>query len=72
VEYGVLDIPGFDVFLGMGFLQQCAPYQLQDDEQGQRSVRLTSPSSRRVPVAVLEAESAHGAIRSNLGRPGPR
>ena len=53
VEYGVLDIPGFDVILGVGFLQQCAPYQLQDDGQGQRSVRLTVPSSRR--VMVLEA-----------------
>jgi transposase InsO family protein len=57
VEYGVLDIPGFDVILGMGFLQQCAPYQLQDDGQGQRSIRLTSPSSRR--VVVLEAEPRH-------------
>jgi hypothetical protein len=26
VEYGVLDIPGFDVVLGMGFLRQCVPY----------------------------------------------
>lgn len=54
VTYGVLDIPGFDIILGVGFLQQCAPYQLRDDGQGRRSVQLTSPSSRR--VVVLEAE----------------
>lgn len=48
VEYGVLDIPGFDVILGMGFLQHCAPYQLQDDGCGGRSIRLTSPSSRQL------------------------
>ena len=55
VEYGVLDIPGFDVVLGMGFLRQCAPYQLQEDACGRRSVRLTSPSSHR--VVQLEAQT---------------
>ncbi len=43
VEYGVLDIPCFDVVLGMGFLQQCVPYRLQEDTCGRRSVCLTSP-----------------------------
>ena len=54
VQYGVLDIPGFDVVLGMGFLTQCAPYQLQEDARGRRSVRLTSPSSHR--LVQLEAQ----------------
>jgi hypothetical protein len=54
VQYGVLDIPGFDVVLGMGFLKQCAPYQLQEDARGRRSVRLTSPSSHR--LVQLEAQ----------------
>ncbi len=44
VEYGVLDIPGFDLVLGMGFLRQCALYQLQGVACGRRSVRLTSPA----------------------------
>ena len=54
VQYGVLDIPGFDVVLGMGFLTQSAPYQLQEDARGRRSVHLTSPSSHR--LVQLEAQ----------------
>ena len=65
VEYGVLDIPGFDVVLGMGFLRQCAPYQLQEDGGGRRSVRLTSPSTQRrilleaQPLQPLSVPNAH-------------
>ena len=54
VEYGVLDIPGFDLILGMGFLEQCAPFQLQGDGRGGRSVRLTPPSSQRMVVLAAE------------------
>jgi hypothetical protein len=66
VEYGVLDIPGFDVVLGMGFLRQCAPYQLQEDGGGRRSVRLTSPSTQR--RILLEAQPLQPLLVPNAHR----
>ena len=59
LSYGVLDLPGFDAILGVGFLSQCAPYQLRCDGYGKRSVLLTSPSSHR--VVVMEGETV-GAL----------
>ena len=59
LSYGVLDLPGFDAILGVGFLRQCAPYQLRCDGHGKRSVLLTSPSSHR--LVVMEGETV-GAL----------
>ena len=54
ISYGVLDIPGFDVILGEGFLRQCAPYHLACDLDGQRSITVTHPSSRRTVALCAE------------------
>ena len=63
IDYGVMDIPGFDVILGMGFLHQCAPYQLSCDVEGVCSVLLTSPTSLR--TVRLEGERI-GALDMSL------
>ncbi len=46
VEYGVLDLPGFDGLIGMGFLDQFLPFSISVTDYHTRVVSLTEPKTR--------------------------
>ena len=45
VKYGILDLPGYDGILGMGFLTQFQPFVISVSDDANRRLTLTLPSS---------------------------
>ncbi len=59
VTYGVLDLPGLDGLLGMGFLNQFQPFTISVESPTQRGLTLTNPKTQqRVHIAGLSWETA--------------
>jgi len=55
VTYGVLDLPGFDGLLGMGFLNQFQQFAITVTSDSQRHLTLTNPRNKQqVQIAGLE------------------
>jgi len=45
VKYGILDLPGYDGLIGMGFLTQFQPFSIAVSDDAHRSLTLTLPTS---------------------------
>ena len=48
VAFGVLDLPGFDGLLGVGFLNQFLPYSIEVASPTDKVVRFTLPKTKEV------------------------
>jgi hypothetical protein len=53
ISYGVLDLPGFDGLLGVGFLNQFQPFSITVTSATQRGLTLTNPKTHK-PVHIRE------------------
>jgi len=68
VTYGVLDLPGFDGLLGMGFLNQFKPFAITVTSASQRSLTLTNPrNQRQVQIEGREWSWAAGTTAESPG-----
>ena len=61
VDYGVLDLPGYDGLLGISFLNQFKPFAITVTSEAQRGITLTNPKTKQpVHIAGLGWEQFYG------------
>ena len=57
VDYGVLDLPGYDGLLGISFLNHFTPFAITGTSDTQRGITLTNPKNKQlVHIAGLSGE----------------
>ena len=70
MAFGVLDLPGFDGLIGVGFLNQFLPYSIQVNSATDKIVRFTTPKSKEV-IQVRGVSPSTVYSRLDVGVPEP-